>query len=199
MININMNSSNRSLWIISLLFVLSILPPLSAWLVYKHGGTSHTIAHGQLIHPAPNLAKLSLNKLTRGSIALKQLQGKWLLVYVTTGVEPQKVLVANLYRLNQVCLALGKNMHRVQPLVILLNQQHKALLSELTSQVYNRLLLTYTNANNWQQIATVPTNVKAAFYIIDPLSNLILTYPANSAAKPLYQDLTRLLEVSHIG
>jgi len=36
-------------------------------------------------------------------------------------------------------------------------------------------------------------------YLVDPLGNLMMSYPADAAPKGMLKDLKRLLRLSHIG
>ena len=107
---------------LSLLLLLAFFaaPVVLAWLAFyvfpewRPAGTSN---HGQLITPLRPLPAFEVETLSGDRIDETFLRGKWTLVYLVQGAcaEP---CVRQLYNLRQVRLAQGKNIDRVQRLML---------------------------------------------------------------------------------
>ena len=68
------------------LIFLFIGPMLGAWYLYSTGGSwsKKTVNHGTLIQPPRPFAPLMMTDAISGqTVTVKQIQGKWLVVYVT--------------------------------------------------------------------------------------------------------------------
>lgn len=182
---------------------LMFFAPLGvAFFLYYGHGTWHPGARvnaGELIDPARPLPALVLPLLESGNTRADFLKRKWTLLYVATGPCAGDCR-AHLYDTRQVRLALDRNMDRVQRVFIaggeccdakFLHDQHPDLITvrlDSASAPLVALLPGGDAAVNAQRI-----------YLIDPLGNLMMWYPADAAPKGMLQDLQRLLRLSSIG
>lgn len=167
---------------------------LAFYLYYGHG-TWHPGAHvnsGELIQPPRPLPSLALPLFGSGSTDPNFLKGKWTLLYVTHGACAQACLI-HLYDTRQVRLALDRDMNRVQRVLIapedccdmnVLREQHPDL----------------TTVRLGAAVAPLLTAVsEERIYIIDPLGNLMMSYPPDAKPKGMLEDMKRLLRLSSIG
>ena len=184
------------------IFALFAGPLFIAWLWYfnvdllapKLGANK-----GELINPAWPLQTINLQSSTNTHIQLKDLERIWTVVLVV-GEHCDEQCKKNLYYTRQMRLAMGKDIERVQRLLLVppggtdleptwLAQEHPSLLVAEQGKLV-------------QQIKTATANMPNGahtVYLIDPLANLMMRYPRQLEPKDLMQDLKKLLKVSRIG
>jgi cytochrome oxidase Cu insertion factor (SCO1/SenC/PrrC family) len=171
---------------------------------YLYYGTSWrpagTTQHGELIEPARPLPEVEL-ALADGSQAGPQwLQGQWHLVYLGPGDCPAACRDM-LVRIRQVRLALDKDMDRVGRVFLYsgalsageyLAAQHPGLVvARVDDAAGARLLAAFPGGNS--------AVTSGKLYVVDPLGNLMMSYPGDAPPKSILTDLERLLKLSHIG
>jgi len=191
---------------ITLLFLalVFIIPMFAAMYLYQHNQRirQNTLNYGYLFEPPLNFAHLPLG--------VSWPQHKWWLVYAnakTCSTACQQ----DLYKMRQVWIALNKDQGRVQRVCLNLYEKQATPILARVKQVYPGMLWLAISSQAWlnfwkteQGLALNLPDInlgseKAAFFIIDPLGNLVLAYPATATPRGLYKDLTRLLKVSGIG
>ncbi len=119
------------------------------------------------------------------------LKGRWTYVYLAGDVcaeECQKKLV----QIRQVRLALNEKRARVQ--YALLTSAPVALGNELKPAHPDLLVL----AGGQAQAFFTPTDADA-LYLLDPLGNWLMTYPAVAESRGIFKDIKKLLKLSQIG
>ena len=159
-------------------------------------------SHGDLIippRPLPNLVLLDpLSENRRGG-----LHGKWSLFYIAQGGCDQ-ACKQNLYRMRQLRLTAGKDDLRIQRvlLVTLVDQsipaqtftEYEGQWTVATDDIdVNKLL------ENFRLTETDRPASMQRLYIIDPLGNLMMSYPPNTNPAGIIKDLRKLLKNSKIG
>lgn len=158
---------------------------------------------GVLVDPAVPLKAFTLQGVDGQAYGLEQLRGKWSVVYFASGCDTRCAEI--LYTMRQSRLALGKEYHRVQlvhvPLDGTVSAQLRALLPE-----HPKLTVLTGRPDDvrevWRQFTAVDPIAQANrsdVYIVDPLGNLMMSYPGDFTPKQLIKDLQRLLYVSQIG
>jgi len=202
-ISVNLRNQRIKLLVILGMFAL---PVLLAWIWHANsdrwrpGGTTN---YGELITPARPLAAFSMPGLDGTLITQEFLRGRWTLVYIGAA-DCDQVCRTNLYNIRQVRLALNEKFDRVQRLWVLSDgrgsEQLPALLADHpglkvakpdTAELA-RLLAQFGSAD-----AAVP--VSGRVYLVDPLGNLMMRYPADAKPKGMLKDLERLLKTSWVG
>jgi cytochrome oxidase Cu insertion factor (SCO1/SenC/PrrC family) len=188
------------------IFFLFALPLLTAviWNAnidrWRPGTTTN---HGELIVPARQFAPFAMPGLDGAHITQDYLRGKWTLVYIGAAVC-EAACRGNLYKMRQVRLALNEKIDRVQHLWVLSDAPHAApspaLLSEHpvlavakpdTAELEHFMI----QFNHTGDTPAGPDQI----YLIDPLGNLMMQYPADADPKGLLKDLQRLLITSWVG
>lgn len=175
-----------------LLLLLFLIPFSIAWLMY-HGhhllprGRSN---HGTLIQPPFSMTQLNLHS-----------HGKWMLLYFNPGLC-EKTCQKDLYQLRQIRTATGKNSNRVTRALLSYPKnttQHLTILKRFPGTQH--LII-----QKDQFVRVIKTYVKTAYalkarvtYLVDPLGNVILSYPPNTDPNAIFKDLQHLLKVSQIG
>jgi cytochrome oxidase Cu insertion factor (SCO1/SenC/PrrC family) len=198
-------SSRQALVLLALLF---LAPVLVAW--FMHMGAEHgwrpggTTNKGVLIQP-PRPLNLPAGLV---DMAGEPLGGnfpgrKWTLVYLgeaACGAACRKRLDA----LQQVRIALGENMQRVQRLFLATGAAGDAGLQQLKADYPGMLVarLSPKQAAELDAMFSVegaPAPVAGNIYLVDPLGNLMMYYRPDADPRDVIQDLQRLLKYSHIG
>jgi hypothetical protein len=185
-----------------LLAVFFFLPLLAAWGWYFFAAgwrPMGTTNHGRLVTPPRQIhtPRLPL-ALAPGRLPSDYFSGRWTLVYIgSPGCNAD--CKAALYATRQVRLAIGKNIERVQRLYLVTGPP--------TQRHYLRRQhpdLTVVNAAGPKGRALIREFTSAApgekrIYIVDPLGNLMMSYPQAANASGLLADLRHLLRLSHVG
>ena len=199
-------TGKRSGWIIVIIFAICALPIMTAWWVLKglqEGGEFATRNYGELITPARPLKDTILQTSKGKNFAISELKGKWTLI-VFGPIECDELCRENLYKTRQIRLAAGKDMHRVQRLWITndassfgrprwLREQHPDLLVASEGESKEGFMDQFI-------LPEAPDPLMAQrVYILDPVGNLLISYPPDQKAEDILKDLKRLLHVSHIG
>jgi len=156
--------------------------------------------------PADERARLALDTpmapptpdLAAGqTVSLDDWRGRWLMVLLSPA-ECGPACQTNLYNMRQVRLTTGKNRDRVQRLWLVtdqgrpsteLLQQHAGM---VTAQVAHGL------ANELFEPAAGGEQTDHIF-LIDPLGNLMMRFPADTDPSKMKKDMIKLLKASRIG
>ena len=179
---------------IVLVAIVFILPLLGAiWLYY--GGNALKPAgrtnHGVLFEPPVNLAE-ELGE----SPLLAATQDRWAMVYVASAACEAPCRDA-LFKQRQTRLMLGNDMSRVvrvllhgsePPDTLFLDREHAGLVAVSDPAVRQRLV-----------DARPRDQSPGGFYLLDPLSNVVMYFPADMPPGDLVEDLEHLLDLSRIG
>jgi hypothetical protein len=190
-----------------LLIVLALMffAPLGlAFYLYYGPGTWHPGGHvnaGELIQPARPLPSVALPLWGSGTTDPNFLKHKWTFLYVLTGPCADHCR-SRLYDTRQVRLALDRDMDRVQRVFIadpeccdaqFVHEQHPDLIT-IRAGAAAAPLLALLPERDGSSDAQAPR-----VYLIDPLGNLMMSYPADAKAKGMLEDMKRLLRLSSIG
>lgn len=184
----------RSRWVLIGVFAVFVLPVALAWVMnfgmdWAPGATTN---HGRLIQP-PVPVHLAGWRDAEGRIMGPQwIHGKWTLAYRIADECADDCYQA-LYTLRQVRLAQGKNIDRVQRLLVA-DTASPAWVAEVRRH-YPGLVVVQPEAAGIGSEIPVPGRV----YLIDPLGNLMMEYGAGAAAGGMLKDLERLLRISTVG
>ena len=157
---------------------------------------------GELVAPARPLPALALTRWTAENTPAAEktdpnfLKGKWTFLYVGSG-PCAEICRARLYDTRQVRLALGRDMNRVQRVLIAGDGCCDA---DLLRQ-HPDLITLRANSDAAPLLALLPKRGSDAprVYLIDPLGNLMMSYPAGAKSKGMLEDMKRLLRLSSIG
>lgn len=195
------HSRSRAVVTIALVGAVFLLPLVAAYLWHPSG---NTVNYGTLIQPARPLKSFQMVDLKGNSVGLEALQGRWTLLYVG-GEHCLEQCRHNLYKIERVRLAQGKNMQRVQSLYLAPTTVEGHTVAETLVQY--RELQGYRISRD-ELGAMAPgfdlggrdgTGTGERIYVVDPLGNLMMFYPADADPTGMKKDLERLLKVSQIG
>ncbi len=182
------------------LFALFLAPVVTAWLLHTTAPQWHpqgTVNQGTLITPARPLPAAPLAAVDGSRVDEDVLRGHWTLLLFSEN-PCDRDCQALLLQLRQVHAALNKDIPRVQRLLVLAGPQATA-----PPQGDPDLLLARLRDRSWlHHFALGAGNQPAAsgrVYLVDPLGNLMMFYPAGSPVRGILKDLERLLRISRVG
>jgi cytochrome oxidase Cu insertion factor (SCO1/SenC/PrrC family) len=200
------NALRRQRLKLLLIFFLFALPLLAAVIWHINIDRWRPVAttnYGELIVPARPLAPFDMLGLDGAHITQDFLRGKWTLVYIGSA-ECGVVCRGNLYKMRQARLALNEKMDRVQRLWVLSDAPHAAPSPVLLSE-HPGLAVAKPDTAELEHFMIQfnhPDDPPAGpdrIYLIDPLGNLMMQYPADADPKGLLRDLQRLMITSWVG
>lgn len=197
-------SSRQALVLLGLLFMT---PAFVAWVMHNSSEEGWrpegTTNRGTLVHPARPL-NFPADLMVAGATANDYLQGLWTLLYIGDG-DCDDMCNSNLYKMRQVHIAQNENMKRVQRLYLVRGTEQPATLRELLEKEYPKMEVVLFPDMQARQLAAdflidgVPMEGAERMYIIDPLGNLMMYYPADADPGGMLKDLKKLLKYSKIG
>jgi hypothetical protein len=146
----------------------------------------HRVNAGELIQPARPLNE-------------KFLSGKWTLLFVLHG-RCDDACGQRLYDTRQVRTALDREMTRVQRVFV---ADADCCDFPALRALHPDLIVRTPTAVDAAWLALVPAGEgpgdQRRVYIVDPLGNLMMYYPADAKPKGMLEDMKRLLRLSSIG
>ncbi len=188
-----------------LLLVLFVGPFLVAASLYsaRNPLVEETINHGKLLQPPLDFSQVKLLGSNDKAINTNEISGQWLMLYVAP-TQCMDICRNNLYKMRQIWVSLGKDMDRVQRIIVTPTTQSSPQLHRLLAKEYvgtQHLLITPTELTQFFGQAQVQQMQakQGALYFVDPHANVMMMYAADAAPKGILTDLKRLLNLSQIG
>ena len=195
----------RSTWVLYLLLLLFAAPFALSWWMYNFtelGRDGGAYSHGDLILPPRVVSDLPLLDPVTGM--RRQVRGKWNLVYLAeSGCDSR--CEQRLYMMRQLWLAMGRDAQRLQRVLMLVGTAGEPA-ADGWPQQYPGQLVALINRDDAEAIAGIftleagdlPLNA-GRLYLIDPLGNLMMSYPSGTDPVGIIKDLKRLFKYSGIG
>ena len=197
---VNKGSGRKILLGMAIIFVLPFTIAKTMHLLNVHPA-SHS--YGTLINPPRALAFPVLKDVQGKEIKPQQWLKIWSIVSIdATGCA--EACQAQLHLLKQVHTSLDKDIKRVQR-VLLAPTIKTDTANALQKQYPDLIILVGVDAQSSQLIAGFNTaengavSTKDRVYLVDPLGNLMMTYPADMNPKGMQTDLKKLLKNSWAG
>jgi len=168
------------------------------YVIKPSGGTTN---YGALIDPQRPMPAVQVTGENKASLPLASFRGKWLLV--TAGPAGcDEACARRLFTIRQIRAGLGEDRIRVVPVWLITSD---GPIDERLTASYNEpyagvrfLRMDAAAARQW-----LPAQEGAAaedtLYLVDPLGNLMMRFPADPDPKKLSGDLRKLLKYSRIG
>jgi hypothetical protein len=165
---------------VAAIFAVCAAPVVVGWLTYKERWVSGPSAnYGELVTPRPIGG------------ALVPLRGRWVLVtFDASACDPR--CERKLYLVRQVRLAQGKDAERVERLWLVTD--HARPRGELLAAIEGGHI-----APAAAEARAFPGQPAAYIYLVDPLGNLMMRFPADADGSRMIKDLARLLKYSSFG
>jgi cytochrome oxidase Cu insertion factor (SCO1/SenC/PrrC family) len=189
---LNMQLTSRS----KFLFLMGVfmVPVVAAYVAYFGWRPAGHTNYGDLLKVAP-LQQTAGQSIDGTPFNLDTLHGKWVMVYVG-GANCDADCAQQLYLMRQIRITQGKEQSRIERLWVVTD----------SGVPDAELLRGHPGLHVWRPadaafVAQFPAaqNRGAHIYLVDPLGNLMLRFPARPDAHRIMQDLRLLLKASQIG
>jgi len=178
-------------------FVGSVVLVESGW---RPGATRN---YGELVTPARPVADALLTDLEGRPVRFSAFKGKWTLVYFGRAACA-KPCIDNLYKMRQITAAQGREAYRVRQMFIVTDADTDGMPGVLADYPATQVLRGSPQAVNelaaqFALSAGTPLEGLHRVYVVDPLGNFMMSYPADADPRRMHKDLSLLLRVSYIG
>jgi len=189
---LSMQLTSRSKFL--LLMGVFVVPVVAAYLAYFGWRPAGHTNYGELLKVTP-LQQIAGTALEGAPFNLDALHGKWVMVHVGAS-NCDAACARQLYLMRQIRIAQGKEQSRIERLWVLTDRgaPDAALLQAHAGLRVWRP----TDTSFVAQFSGAP-NRDGHIYLVDPLGNLMLRFPAEPDAKRMMKDLKLLLKASQIG
>jgi len=189
-----MNSNQIKLVLIISIFIIPFFISFMLLDDYTEDKEWVTTNYGKLIKPVLPINNMIVK--TRSNISnTTEFNGKWSLMYYLKN-DCLSSCEESIYMLRQINTALGKDMNRLQR--ILIHDQNVKYPSNL-KELYPGMIYVYDKPNNLHGIIDTISENQSSIFLIDPLGNVILKYNEEFQGKKLLKDIKKLLKLSRIG
>jgi len=179
---------------LALLALVCIAPVVASYTAYYWLRPAGHVNYGALLGapPAPEIAGRAADGTP---LRLAALQGRWVLLFADAAACDARC-EHKLYATRQARTMQGPERERVVR-VWLQAAEAPAPAAELLAQ-HPGMIIIRGDPQQWDTLPG-PGGAAANIYLVDPLGNLVLRYPADPDIKRLAKDLERLLRASRIG
>lgn len=205
--SIGASTPDRHRWVLYVIVLGTALPVIAAYLFHYYAGVwfadAQTVNRGVLITPPLAIQQMKLLDKSGQPFFSGEFPGKWYILQLA-GEECADRCLERRHELRQVHVALGKEMSRVNRL--LLREQGSSEMVDLqqTKTEEPPLLIAYGNLDairsHFGQIDGLKgMELHQLFFLVDPLGNVMMYYTPANSGKDLLKDLKKLLKASQIG
>lgn len=188
----------KNKWVLLLILLIFFFPMSAAYWLYHnaHQLIQHTSQHGLLLQPAIDLHALPLKDLQGNTPLQNPLDHHWTLLTATKDKTMTPANVKKLYAMRQIRLMLGKNMDKLQRVLIFYAVPHGLTADPIVKPYQGTLFLTlpFATAKNVSvEKTTFAETAEKNFLVVDPRGQLILLYSLDTNPKYIMQDLRKLM------
>lgn len=189
---------NRGRWKLFAVLLVCAAPMILSYLTYYVIKPTGRTNYGTLIDPRERpIPAMASSTLDGRPARLEQYAGKWIMLKVGGGECPD-ACQKQLFAMRQWRLMQGKNMDRVERVWLVTDTQP---LDTMTIRQYDGMHLLRAPkevVDKWLPAAQ-GTQPSEHIYLIDPLGNLMMRFPANPDPSKVHKDIAKLLKASAIG
>lgn len=175
------------------IIALFALPIVASTVVYHFFPPDKPASYGELLLPPGSAPTVPFVRVGGGAFRFEELRGKWVLVASDTGACPDSC-TAKLTLMRQVRLMLGRNAERVARVFVA--DDTIALGAGVLAPFEGTVAIT---PQPGMALPPAPANDRAHVYLVDPLGNVMMRFPAGADPRRMQRDLERLLKASQIG
>jgi len=181
-----------------LVLLMCAAPVIASYLTYFVIRPEGRTNYGTLITPSRSIFNVSLKTLDGQAFDAKQLKGQWLLISVGPSTCDQ-ACDARLFTQRQLREMLGRERSRVDRLWLITDGQPPApslRASAETPPAMTLLLADGAAVNAWLQ-AEPGQLLQDHLYVVDPMGEWMMRFPAQPDPTRMKSDLSRLLRASN--
>ncbi len=183
----------KGLATLALVIAVCVTPFAASYLVYYVWPPQSRMNYGTLIEPRP-LPAAPLVRVDGSKFSIAELRGHWVLVQIDAS-GCTDACRRKLYFMRQVRLTQGHDMDRIERVWLIRDDGRvdPGLLRDYAG--------TYAARAGGAVVSAFPAERDAAdhIYLVDPLGNVMLRFPADADPGRMKKDLERLLKVSKVG
>lgn len=191
-----------SRWMLWLVLAVCVAPFAGSLALYHFSPPDARMNYGELTEPRP-LPDAPLRRLDGTPFNLADMRGRWIMLHADVGAC-EAACRDKLYKMRQVRRTTGKDMDRIERIWLVTDDApvDAALLQEHEGLVPVRAA---GSAMLREVFAARPPGAPATalvsepIWLVDPLGNLMLRWPAQADPSRMKKDIARLLRVSRIG
>jgi hypothetical protein len=181
-----------------LLIAVCVAPVLASYLAYYVLPPSGRTNYGALIEPQrPLPADLRLRTTDGAEVSASALRGQWTMVQVEAG-ECLDACRHNVWLMRQLRTAQGKDADRIDRVLLLVDG---GSVDPLWLRDYEGTRVLRAERAQIEALLPLPPGgrLDQHFWLVDPLGNLMMRWPAQPDANRIKKDLGKLLKASRIG
>lgn len=188
----------RGRWKLFAVLLVCASPMILSYLTYYVIKPSGRTNYGTLIDPRSRpIPAMGSTTLDGRPARLEQYAGKWIMLKVGGG-ECLEACQKQLFAMRQWRLMQGKNMDRIERVWLVTDDKP---LDTMTIRQYDGMHLLRApkqTVHTWLPSGqgTLPSD---HIYLIDPLGNLMMRFPADPDVRKVYKDIAKLLKASAVG
>lgn len=186
--------SMRTLWLLLAIFVLPFVGGTSLylfdWRPQRFGN------HGELVQPLRVLPSEGLRRADGQPLVTAELQGVWWLA-MPVGSACKKQCEGDQEAMYRLHVALNKEQTQLRR-VLITDVPADATARTVASRIPDLTLATWSGAANaaaWRDALPLRDG---AFYLVDPIGNVMMRYDAGTEVRGVLKDIERLLKYSWI-
>jgi cytochrome oxidase Cu insertion factor (SCO1/SenC/PrrC family) len=189
---------DRGRWKMLAVLAVCAAPVLASYFTYYVIKPTTHNNYGTLVdprsYPIPPLASTTLDGRPEG---LDKYKGKWIMLKVGGG-ECAQACQKQLFTMRQERLMQGKEMDRVERVWLVTDREP---LETVLIREYDGMHMLHAEPAAVAKWLPVDPGTKAEdhIYLIDPLGNLMMRFPADPDPRKMYKDVNKLLKASSIG
>lgn len=192
-----------------LVFLCSLAPIVAAFVVYMNPQwwPEDSSNYGTLVspqRPIPQAQALKLTTLDGKPFDLQSLKGKWLLV-AADGAECPESCARKLFITRNTHASQGKNVDRLARVWLITDD---AVVPDKVLEAYKGTVMLRADPDQLAQFLLARERAAAVagqealqdpIWVIDPLGNLMLQFPAQADGVKVRKDISKLVYSSRIG
>ena len=179
---------------LALLVLVCAAPVVASYVAYYWLHPTARINYGVLLQPGP-APEITGQRPDGTPFRLSELRGRWVLLSADAA-RCDAHCERKLYATRQAVAIQGRERDRVVRLW-LLSADAPPPPAEITAQ-HPGIIVVRGDSRQWDALPG-PDGATGGLYLLDPLGNLVLRYPAEPDIRGLAKDLERLLRASRIG
>lgn len=185
-----------------LIFALFIIPLSAATIWYsllpEGYRPSKTTNNGDLISPAHRLEAFQEKTLAGKTYSGANLEKIWTVVHLLDA-PCDEACSKRLYDTRQMRIALGKDIDRVQRLIVVSTPELAKSQQKMWDSHPDLAIVIAAKGGLSEQIRQLSQDQVNTVYLIDPLGNLMMKFAPALETKLMMKDIQKLLRLSHIG
>lgn len=176
-----------------LLILVCTVPVIASYVAFYFWQPTEQVNYGELLAPAvlPDVTMAGLDGTE--PVDRAAIDGRWTLVYAGPG-QCDEACQQSLYAMRQTWLAQGEEMRRVERLWLVSDDTMPAA-DALQDQ---RDLKVARAAPEWLD-ALPGAEAGVHVFLVDPIGNVMMRFPADPDIKLVIKDVSRLLKYSGLG